>query len=167
MSVASVNVPVFSGFTQSSFYKQKKMDKLKVLQKPKPRCWCISTLTVLDLKTMKLSKLYSFLIYLESLFSITRFHSVYLWINLRLHRAGFALNSICAQWLCVLVCVYVCMCKCVVYVCVCAHVPRAWGPFLLNDNRVEVSEAHNDIQRDGRTQVIPIQTQVPEIRAGT
>lgn len=33
---------------------------------------------------------------------------------------------------------------------------------LLNDNGVKVSEAHDDIQRYGRMQLIAIQTQVPE-----
>lgn len=43
-----------------------------------------------------------------------------------------------------------------VFLCVCVDVP------LLNDNRVEVSEAHDDIQGDRGAQVISIQTQVPE-----
>lgn len=31
----------------------------------------------------------------------------------------------------------------------------------LQDNRAEVSEAHDDVHGDGRAQVISIQTQVP------
>lgn len=31
----------------------------------------------------------------------------------------------------------------------------------LQDNRAEVSEAHDDTHGDGRAQVVPIQTQVP------
>lgn len=59
--------------------------------------------------------------------------------------------------LCVLVCVmYVCG------LCACVHNPRPLGTFLLNDNRVEVSEAHDDIQRDRGAQMISIQTQVPD-----
>lgn len=41
--------------------------------------------------------------------------------------------------------------------CVCVDVS------LLNDNRVEVSEAHDDIHGDRGAQVISIQTQVPEV----
>lgn len=60
---------------------------------------------------------------------------------------------------------FVCVCAvymhvCVLYVCACASRPR--GKFLLNDNRVEMPEAHDDIQRDGGAEVISIQTQVPE-----
>lgn len=54
------------------------------------------------------------------------------------------------------VCVHVCLCMYMLYVCAHVNVPP------LNDNRVEVSEAHDDIQRDRGVQVISIQTQVPE-----
>lgn len=73
-------------------------------------------------------------------------------------------NSLCVpQYVLVLhrACVYVRMCVCVR---VCASMPP-WqlGMTFLQDNRAEVSEAHDDIQRDGRAQVISIQTQVPDV----
>lgn len=42
-------------------------------------------------------------------------------------------------------------------ICVCGVISES----LLNDNRVKVPEAHDDIHRDRGTQVISIQTQVP------
>lgn len=56
------------------------------------------------------------------------------------------------------------ICVCIVYVCgscACVHNLRLLGTVLLNDNRVKVSEAHDDIQRDGGAEVISVQTQVP------
>lgn len=47
------------------------------------------------------------------------------------------------------------------FVCGCVP-PGPFGMNLLNHNRVEVSEAHDDIQRDRRAQVISIQAQVPQ-----
>lgn len=56
------------------------------------------------------------------------------------------------------------MCVCILCVCVCAcvHAPGPLNTILLKDNRAEVSEAHDDIQRDGWVQVISIQAQVPD-----
>ena len=149
------------------FYKQKRMDKLWLLQEPTtlnvcmstvPRCWghcsgCDNNERIKVLQFSHSSGIHRL---------VTRLHGMYRWIYLRLHWAGFSLNSICALWracVCVRV-IYVC----VIYVCTCASL---WFmcvgmPPGLNDNWVEVSEAHNDIQRYGGAQVISIQTQVPE-----
>lgn len=40
--------------------------------------------------------------------------------------------------------------------------PGCLGVTFLQDNRAEVSEAHDDIHGNGRAQVISIQTQVPD-----
>lgn len=61
-------------------------------------------------------------------------------------------------------CVCVCVsCRCVV-VCVhaCVHNLGPLGREFLNDDRVELFEAHDDIQRDGGAQLISVQTQVPD-----
>lgn len=39
---------------------------------------------------------------------------------------------------------------------------KTLGMVFLNDNRMKEPEAHDDIQRDGRVQVISIQTEIPE-----
>lgn len=54
------------------------------------------------------------------------------------------------------------MCLCA-GVCVWVCITQTPGGPPLDDYGMEVSEAHDDIQRDRRAQVVPIQTQVPEL----